>query len=539
MKFFRNFYILCFICANLTFANKNTNVSGDISFYYMNRLSDNSLVNVPFRMLNLDVLHQNNNFDVIGKMALEYRNRKDIDFMESSNPVDINTVLRELYLTYYLENGEISLGKKIYNWGSVDENSPIDILNAYDNYYLLLGPNERKLGSYSMSIDYYINNGTTKLTGLYAPMHNATRYPINDNEYEFGLPASIDSRQIMPLKNPAEMGIAIQQTFNRGDITLSHYKAYDRVPSLSGFNRYQKIVLNDDTWVYDPSELNEHIDIVLSYNLTEATNLGSVLLFDDFTIRFDFSNFKSIDENNIDDFYNRDCSSIGYGALGATCTASYYDESVEKFIIGSSDAASPDANNEDYNNIDQEKLQFITGEKFAYPIEEKLEYTQKTFQFELPLTNNFQINMQYFKYDFNKNKYSFNEVLEDNIYLDITNLVLPEYCNPNNVESCLLPYGVYTPGIGAPFAMISSETLFISLEKTILEDDLKITISSLMDLDKGFGELISVEADYNLGNGLETIIGLTKIIGDNEEENYIFNELENFSNIRFELKYNF
>ena len=108
MNFFK--YFLLLMLTNQLVAN--TVVTGDASFYYMNRLSDNSLVNIPFRMLNLNILHQNNNFDVNGNIALEYRNRKDTDFMESSDPVDINTVLRELYLTYYLENIEVSVGKK-------------------------------------------------------------------------------------------------------------------------------------------------------------------------------------------------------------------------------------------------------------------------------------------------------------------------------------------------------------------------------------------------------------------------------------------
>ena len=34
-----------------------------------------------------------------------------------------------------------------------------------------------------------------KISGIYAPMHNATRYPINDDEYEFGLPTTINKNQ--------------------------------------------------------------------------------------------------------------------------------------------------------------------------------------------------------------------------------------------------------------------------------------------------------------------------------------------------------
>ena len=42
-----------------------------------------------------------------------------------------------------------------------------------------------------------------------------------------------------------------------------------------------------------------------------------------------------------------------------------------------------------------------------------------------------------------------------------------------------------------------------------------------------------------MGNGLNAIIGLTKVIGDDEVENYVFNDMEDFSNLRFEIKYNF
>ena len=76
----------------------------------------------------------------------------------------------------------VSVGKKIYNWGSVDENSPIDILNAHDNYYLLIGNSERKLGSYSISFDYYINLQKEKnvdFIGYY--INNDTEYPVIEN----------------------------------------------------------------------------------------------------------------------------------------------------------------------------------------------------------------------------------------------------------------------------------------------------------------------------------------------------------------------
>ena len=528
MNFFK--YFLLLMLTNQLVAN--TVVTGDASFYYMNRLSDNSLVNIPFRMLNLNILHQNNNFDVNGNIALEYRNRKDTDFMESSDPVDINTVLRELYLTYYLENIEVSVGKKIFTWGNVDENSPIDILNAYDNYYLLHGPAERKLGSYSMSVDYYINQGSTKISAIYAPMHNATRYPINDNEYEFGLPVTILPNQIIKIDKPAEIGLSIQQSFNMGDISYSYFRGYNRAPSLSGFNEYVLSTYNCDentgecNWDWDT---NPVVDLVYNYHLTEASNLGGVLLFNDFTFRFDHAKFKTKDDNDVNEYIEHPCGTIGIG-YGYSCNKHLLNQSPAeyKYVVNGN-------NNASY--FDDTTGEF-TGNYSVFPLKQKAEYTQQTFQIEIPLTDSYQIHMQYFKYKLNS--YSYVDPLDEGTEIRLPNIELPEQCvdetsNTLVIDGCLS----FSPSMGAPFALLSSETFFISLEKTILDDDLKLTLSSLMDLDKGFGELISFEADYDIGNGLETKIGLTKILGDKEQDDYTFNELENFSNLRFEIKYNF
>ena len=97
-------YIIISILFTIMLPNKSTSVTGDISYYYMHRLSDQEVINIPFRLLNLNVIHQNEKFDVNGVYSLEYRNRRDVDFLEDSNPSDINNVLRELYLTYYFQN---------------------------------------------------------------------------------------------------------------------------------------------------------------------------------------------------------------------------------------------------------------------------------------------------------------------------------------------------------------------------------------------------------------------------------------------------
>ena len=537
------FFLNIMLCISFIYAKSNTSVTGDVSYYYMHRLSDQSTVNIPFRMLNLNINHQNKFLDINGTFALEYKNRKDVDFMEDSNPVDINTVLRELYLTYYLNNGEISVGKKLHTWGSVDENSPIDVLNAFDYYYLLQGASERKLGTYSLSFDYYINNGTLKISGIFSPLHNANRYPIDDDEYEFGLPITIHPDQIVKLEKPSEFGFALQQSFNRGDITFSFFRGHDRAPSFSGFQNYVKIEKDNasDTWENASYTFANIIpDILYSYRLTEASNIGGVFLFNDFTIRYDYGMFKSYDNNNKENFLDHPC----YEGYGLEPSCSKIDHAVKKYAVAYSNYVYNEQTEEYENILDNEILinpktgQFITDNHESYLFNQKAEYTQQTFQIELPLTDDYQLNLQYFKYELQDDKFqATNPLREGTILPDLPLISLPDEITLEDIEGALK--AVFVPGVGAPFSNLSSESCFISLEKKLLNNNLALTVSTLMDLDKGYGELASFEVDYNFGDGLNAMFGLTKVLGDDEVSDYVFNELEDFSHLRCEIKYHF
>ena len=187
-------------------------ISGNLEYFFMNRLSNSDVVNIPFRLLNLNIYHQRDNIDINGEFAVEYRPRLDTDFSFDDNPTDFNLVLRDLYVTYYLENGEFSFGKKRYTWGSADENSPIDNLSPYDYYYLLNGTQERKLGIYSASFDFYLNNDW-KVAGIVSPLHNTSRFPIDDPEYPLSLPVSPSKGQFLSINNPYESGIYLQNHY--------------------------------------------------------------------------------------------------------------------------------------------------------------------------------------------------------------------------------------------------------------------------------------------------------------------------------------
>ena len=80
-------FIIFFILYNSLFSS--TNLNGKIEYFYMTRLEDSKLVNIPFRVLDLNMHHNiNQNFDIFGSVGIEYRNRKDSDFMTDSNLED-------------------------------------------------------------------------------------------------------------------------------------------------------------------------------------------------------------------------------------------------------------------------------------------------------------------------------------------------------------------------------------------------------------------------------------------------------------------
>ena len=76
----------------------------------------------------------------------------------------------------------------------------------------------------------------------------------------------------------SRFGLNLKYSFNFGDISFSKLGAYDRLPNLSGLTVYT-----------DESFLGTVFSAVprWSYRYTDVYNIGSVLLFDDFTLRID------------------------------------------------------------------------------------------------------------------------------------------------------------------------------------------------------------------------------------------------------------
>ena len=86
--------ILLIMFTSIILSNQNTMISGNLEYFFMNRLSNSDVVNIPFRLLNLNIYHQRDNIDINGEFAVEYRPRLDTDFSFDDNPTDFNLVLK-------------------------------------------------------------------------------------------------------------------------------------------------------------------------------------------------------------------------------------------------------------------------------------------------------------------------------------------------------------------------------------------------------------------------------------------------------------
>ena len=130
--------------------------NGYVDFAQISRLSDYSLIDIPYRMGSLDFSHQSKNISLNGNITLEFQFKDDIntETLQKMFWFDI----RELYATYSGSNYEFRIGKQIHSWGNVDENSPLDNASAFDYYYIFFLGRDRKKATISGTFDYYMNN---------------------------------------------------------------------------------------------------------------------------------------------------------------------------------------------------------------------------------------------------------------------------------------------------------------------------------------------------------------------------------------------
>ena len=275
---------LLVLLQTIVFSSEGLNIRGDINLFYASKLSDYSIINLPFHISNLDLHYGDKNLDIISSFSIEYRLKEDTEFLESNNPQDFILDLKEIYFNWYTNFGEIKIGKQIHSWGMVDENSPIDNINSYDYYYLFNEGKEKRLGSLSSIIELYLDSW--KFGIAISPIHNTNRIPINEKDFPVSLPASPRRAQTLSVKNPLELNLQLKKNFSNLDLSLNYFNGYDRLFNLTAAQTY-----NDQYFIQTV------LDTVFGYRSTEMMGLGGVTFFDQLTLRFEAAKFHTVDKN--------------------------------------------------------------------------------------------------------------------------------------------------------------------------------------------------------------------------------------------------
>lgn len=451
---------------------------GYVDFYYISRLSDQSIINLPYRIFSLNVDHQNGDLMLRSTIALEHRLRNDTYFLSNNSPTDFELDMRELYLQMFTSWGEIRLGKIIHTWGNADENSPVDIASPFDYYYTFDSGINKKLAIFSSAIDMYMEN--MKLGLIFSPLHNTHRTPQNDDEFPIKLPVSPSEDQIMKIDGlPYELGAYINRSFSFGDISLNYFTGYDRLFNLSGVNGFG----------HGPSLSNPYIDIVYGYRKTNMTGLGSTLFFGDLELRGDVAVFNTEDENN------------------------------------------------NISRISPDNPEWFDSLHYSYPLNEKARYFQTTVQLEAELPFDIKFVGQFFNYD--TLDYSSDSLpLDEDVSIPNLEISVDEL-DPKNIFTP--GYGSSLAIMTKKALILSLEKKFFD-DQLILTASSIFDIDNTDYDGTSPGSILSFEAAYTIIDNLELTVGYTNIKGDKDHplgENYRLYIMEDFSHIRADLKYSF
>ena len=210
--------ILLILSSSFSFMNAQLNYAGEINPLVMTRTSDQSQINLPFRLLSLDVGYTMGAIDIKTVSSVEHR------YDKSESVYD----LREVYLAYYPDWGEVKIGKQIHAWGAADGNNPTDNLNPYDYYHFFQPGTGQKIGTMSMATKLYFGN--YQIEGVFIPKYETNRMPFG--EKDFPLVIVEEPKIDYPVDDELEFGIRIQTTVGESDFGLSIFSGNDRTPSV-------------------------------------------------------------------------------------------------------------------------------------------------------------------------------------------------------------------------------------------------------------------------------------------------------------------
>ena len=262
---------LFFLILSVNSLSGQISYSGKITPSTMIRLSDQSEISLPFRLIEYQLRYSRGGIDLITNTALEAR------WVNSELTPDV----REAYLMWFPSWGEVRFGKQIHAWGSVDGNNPTDNLNPYDYYFMFLPGTDRKIGVLSASVKYY--SDWWNLEAVVIPEHHSTRMTFGEKDFPIKPP--FEPEEYVEIGQQLEFGARWQINLDNADISISTLEARDRSFSLFGMTELDWEIIP----VYDPH---------FGYRKTRMLGLDGVTFFRGITFRGETAFFKTWNDLN-------------------------------------------------------------------------------------------------------------------------------------------------------------------------------------------------------------------------------------------------
>ena len=480
----KRFLILYFLTINFIFSeNTNSFLNGNANFYYISKLEDQKIINLPYRMLNLSWGHQHDEFQLLSNFSLEYQPNINNYSFKMDDPQDFLIDLRELYITYLLSFGEIRIGKQIQTWGFVDENSPLDNTSAYDYNFLFESGTERKIGSNSLAMDIYLDN--FKLGFTTTPFHSINRLPSSLAEFPIDLPVTPNNYQFMDIEKVNEYGVYLQYNSDLVDIATSYFSGYDRIYNLSGINIHETT----------GGEIYSEPDTVFAYRKTNVLGLSAQTFLGDLSVRMDLGLFNTKDQNR-------------------NVSRAHPNPPAYPFL--------------------KEELYRST------PIFEKSKYYQTTIQLEYPLPKGFDLFVQYFKYD--TLSYNADSPLEEGESIDIPLFQQIDGFNPYTYfyPGMGSPLALMTRNAILLGVKKSLNERFLIQVRNLMDIEYKGYFLELVG-DYKLSNKVSANFAINYINGDQEHPKSISNMGNDYDRalDYPLNQMEDFSHFRMQIKYSF
>ena len=402
------------------------NYSGSITPTYLMRISDGTEISLPFRLADFQLGCSIGDFELKTNTAVEAR------WQGSEFDID----LREAYITWYPDFGEVKLGKIIHTWGAADGNNPTDNINPYDYYYMFLPGADRKIGVLSGSVKTYWK--IFSLEGIFIPDHTANRLPFGEEDFPIHFPFEPD--EYLDIDKEYEFGTQLNGAFNWADISISYFNGNDDLFSMQYFT--------------PTGELSNPFIPNFGFRKTEMYGADFVTFIDNFTLRGEIAYFNTKDK--LDQYV---------GNL-------YFD-------------------------VDANYLQYV-------------------LQVEYAGISDINLGLQYL----------------GTTVLDARG----KYFNGMGTED--LTTNNFTPGMGTPFAMIAEKALIVNGSTNFRDDRISVEAMSLINLEET-GYMLGLNVGYSPIENLKLKLGISKFIGDEDDPENRFTQMDDFSHISIGLEYNF